>query len=82
MTDDYSYCAKVASKLRENGIKVQVNFEEQKIGKKFKYADNMRVEYSIIIGDDEVANNTISLKNMETGEQQSLELKDALKILK
>ena len=82
MTDDYSYCAKVASKLRENDIKVQVNFEEQKIGKKFKYADNIKVEYAIIIGEDEVANNTVSLKNMKTGEQQTISVEDAVTILK
>lgn len=81
MTDDYGYCAKVASKLRENGIRVQVNFEEQKIGKKFKYADNIKVEYAAIIGEDEVANNTVSLKNMKTGEQQSLQIEEAIKML-
>ena len=82
MTKDYSYCAKIASYLRENGIKVQVNFEDQKIGKKFKYADNIKVEYVIIIGDDEVKNNKISLKNMKTGEQQTIDLDEALKRLK
>ena len=82
MTDDYSYCAKVASKLRENGIKVQVNFEDQKIGKKFKYADNINVEYVAIIGEDEVANNMVSLKNMKTGEQQTIDIEEAINILK
>ena len=82
MTEDYGYCAKVASILREKGIKVQVNFEEQKLGKKFKYADNIKVEYAIIIGDDEVNSNKISLKNMKTGDQQILSIEDALKILK
>ena len=82
MTEDYGYCAKVASILRENGVKVQVNFEEQKLGKKFKYADNIKVEYVIIIGDDEVQNNKISLKNMKTGEQQIIDIEEALKLLK
>ena len=82
MTEDYGYCAKVASYLRENGIKVQVNFEDQKLGKKFKYADNIKVEYVIIIGDDEVKDNKISLKNMKTGEQQTINLEEALNILK
>ena len=82
MTENYGYCAKVASTLRENGIKVQVNFEDQKLGKKFKYADNIKVEYAIIIGDDEVENNKISLKNMKTGEQQTIDIEEALKILK
>lgn len=82
MTEDYSYCANVAATLRKNGIKVQVNFEDQKLGKKFKYADNIKVEYVIIIGDDEVQNNKLSLKNMKTGEQQTVDIEEALKILK
>ena len=81
MTDNYGYCANVASTLRKNGIKVQVNFEEQKLGKKFKYADKIKAEYAIVIGDDEVENNKITLKNMQTGEQQVLELDEAINIL-
>ena len=82
LTDDYSYCANVVATLRKNGIKVQVNFEDQKLGKKFKYADSIKVEYAIIIGDDEVQNNKLSLKNMKTGEQQTVDVEEALKILK
>ncbi len=82
MTDDYSYCARVANDLRKEGIKVQVNFEEQKLGKKFKYADNIKVGYVIIIGEDEIANNQLTLKNMKTGEQQTMELTKAVEILK
>ena len=82
MTEDYGYPAKVAATLRENGVKVQVNFEDQKLGKKFKYADNIKVEYAIIIGDDEVQSNKVSLKNMKTGEQQTVDIEEALKILK
>ena len=81
MTDDYDYCAKVAGELRKQGIKVQVNFEEQKLGKKFKYADNIKVEYVIIIGEDEIANNQITLKNMKTGEQQMVKIEDAIETL-
>lgn len=82
MSENYSYCANVAATLRKNGIKVQVNFEDQKLGKKFKYADNIKVEYAIIIGDDEIQNNKLSLKNMKTGEQQTVDMEEALKILK
>ena len=82
MTNDYEYPAKVAATLRENGIKAQVNFEDQKLGKKFKYADSIKVEYAIIIGDDEVKSNKLSLKNMKTGEQQTVDVEEAIKILK
>ena len=82
MTENYGYCAKVASKFRQNGIRTQVNFENQKLGKKFKYADNIKVPYVVIIGDDEVANNKISLKDMKSGEQQNLTIEEGIKILK
>ena len=81
MTDNYDMCAEVATKLRDSGLNVQINIEEQKIGKKFKYADNLNVKYVIIIGEDEIENNVVTLKDMETGEQQTLRLEDAVKII-
>ena len=74
MTDNYDMCVEVAAKLRESGINVQVNLENQKIAKKFKYANNLNVKYVFIIGEDEIKNNVVALKNMETGEQQTISL--------
>ena len=82
MTDEYDKCAELASELRENGLNVQINIEEQKLGKKFKYADNLKVEYVMIIGEDEVKNNVVTLKNMFTGKQETIGLEDAIKIIK
>ncbi len=82
MTDNYDMCVEVAAKLRENGINVQVNLENQKIAKKFKYANNLNVKYVIIIGEDEIKNNVVALKNMETGEQQTLKLEEAISLIK
>ncbi len=79
MSDEYEKVAEIASKLRENGINAQVNIEDQKLGKKFKYADNLNVKYVIVIGEDEIKNNVVSLKNMDTGEQQTIALEDVLK---
>lgn len=82
MTDQYDRCAEVATKLRESDIKVQINIEEQKLGKKFKCADNLNVKYVIIIGDDEIKNNVVALKNMVTGEQETITVEEAIKIIK
>ena len=78
MTDDYDICAEIATKLREANLKVQLNIEKQKLGKKFKYADKINVKYVITIGEDEINNNVVTLKNMITGEQQSLKLEEAI----
>ena len=82
MTDNYEMCADVARKLRDNNLNVQINIEEQKIGKKFKYANHINVKYVIIIGEDEIKNNVITLKNMFTGEQQTINLEKAIRIIK
>ena len=82
MTENYEYCAKIANTLRQNGIKVQINFEDQKIGKKFKYANNIKVQNVIIIGEDEITNNKITIKNMNTGEQKTLTLEEMVAELK
>lgn len=82
MTDDYDMCAKVATILRENDINVQINIENQKIGKKFKYANNLNVKYVIIIGEDEIKNNVVTLKDMISGEQENIKIEEAIKKIK
>ena len=82
MNDDYEVCTKIVTKIREEGLKAQLNIENQKLGKKFKYADKINVKYVITIGEDEVKNNVVALKNMNTGEQQAIALEDAIKIIK
>ena len=82
MTDNYEMCAKVATILRENNLNVGINIEDQKIGKKFKYADNLKVKYVVIIGEDEIKNNVVTLKNMVTGEQQTVRIEEAIKLIK
>ena len=46
---------------------------------KFKYADKLSIPYVIVIGDEEIQNNTVTLKNMETGEQETIALEEAIK---
>ena len=82
MDNNYAECAKTASILRENGLNVQVDFENKKIVKKFKYADKLNVKYVIVIGEEEVKNNVVTLKNMLTGEQNTLEIEKAIEIIK
>ena len=82
MDNNYAECTKTASILRENGLNVQVDFENKKIAKKFKYADKLNVKYVIVIGEEEVKNNVVTLKNMLTGEQNTLEIEKAIEIIK
>ncbi len=58
--------------LRENGVSSEIYPESAKLKKQFKYADDKGVNFTAIIGESELANGSVVLKNMTTGEQQEL----------
>ena len=78
MVDDFSKSIEVATKLREKGINTQVYTDKTKIKNQFKYANKLNIPYVIIIGEDEVRDNTVSLKNMETGEQVVMSIDEVI----
>lgn len=82
MDSDISPCLPVATKLRSSGINTEVYMEDKKIKAKFKYADKLQIPYVAVLGESEIATNTISLKNMVTGEQLQLSVEEAIKIIK
>ncbi len=82
MTQDMEYCVKTMTALRKAGKKVQVYFEDKKMKKKMTYANRINVPYAIIIGDDEIAENKIAVKNLETGEQTICKVEEAINIIK
>ncbi len=82
MVDDLSKSIEVATELRNSGINCQVYTDQGKIKKQFNYANRNNIPYVIVIGEDEIANNVVSLKNMESGEQVTISLEEAINILK
>lgn len=82
MTEDYEKCAEIARILRESELNAQVNLENQKLGKKFKIADKLNVKFVIIIGEDEIKKDVVSLKNMITGEQTTMKIEEAIIAIK
>lgn len=75
-------CLKVCKILRENDIKAEVYGENKSFKSKMKEANKREVPYVLIIGEDEVKTQKYSLKNMETGEQFNLALKDIIEKIK
>jgi len=72
MTEDKEKAAEVAALLRREGMSVQIYLEDKKFKKKMSYADKLAAPYVIIIGEDEIAEGKVSLKNMKTGEQSTV----------
>ena len=74
---------KVAQTLRERFVTVEVYPDENtKLDKQLKYADQKGVPFVLIIGEDEAKENKVTLKNMETGEQETLTLEGTLNRVK
>jgi histidyl-tRNA synthetase len=71
----------VASKLRQAGISVQVYPRVDKLPKQFKYADKQNIPYVAIIGSQEANDSSITIKNMESGEQQTIPQNEAVNFL-
>lgn len=62
----------VLANLREAGIRAELYPDNAKLKKQFSYADKLGIPFTIMIGEDEVKNGSLQVKNMDTGEQTSL----------
>ncbi|HEY0428676.1 MAG TPA: histidine--tRNA ligase [Pyrinomonadaceae bacterium] len=63
---------KLANELRKEGLRVLVYPEADKLGKQFKYASQVGVSFVCVMGESELAENKVTLKNMRSGEQETL----------
>lgn len=70
------YAAKVVETLKENGIRASLDDRNEKIGYKIREAHNMKVPYSLILGDDEQTNGTISLRGRGNENASGIKLQD------
>lgn len=82
MSDNPNKALEVGKTFRDVGINTDVYIEDKKIKSKFKYADKLQIPYVAIIGEEEEKNGTVSLKNMETGEQEEISIEEAIEKLK
>ena len=82
MTEDISEALSISTSLRNAGISTEVYLENKKIKAKMKYANHLEIPYVILLGEDEIQNQVVTLKNMETGEQESLSVEEVIRKLK
>ena len=78
MTDDLSPAISFASRLRQAGIRTQLYTEQKKFKQKMSYADKLGVPYVVFLGEDEVRLGAVSVKDMISGEQNTLPLDQAV----
>ena len=71
------YCIRCAANLRAQGISTLVYPDSAKMKKQMEFANKSNVPYVVFVGENEIASQTLTVKNMATGEQTTLTL-DAL----
>lgn len=72
MTDDLSHAIALSTQLRQSGIRTQVYGEQKKFKQKIGYADKLSIPYVIFLGEDEIAQNQVAVKDMASGQQVPL----------
>lgn len=77
----YPAAVEIARKLRAGGVAVELPPEEMKFKKSLGLADKLGAKYALIIGEDEVASGTFTLKRLSDGEQQKLKEEPLLEYL-
>ena len=81
MTEDLTVAVRAATFFRSAGVRTQLYTEQKKFKAKMGYADKLGIPFVAFLGEDEAARNKISLKNMQTGEQQLLSLEEAAAVI-
>ena len=80
--DEQIYCLDVLQKLRNEGISSELYPSIAKMKKQMNYADKRGVEYVLIIGEDEMVNGKVGVKEMITGKQREMELSEFINEIK
>ncbi|MCR1950042.1 histidine--tRNA ligase [Clostridium sp. DSM 100503] len=74
--DTLKYCGEVYKKLTLAGKAVEIYFEDDKLKKKLNYANKLEIPKVILLGEEEETNKTINIKNMITGNQETVKFED------
>ena len=81
--ENLGYAVSVLNALRDAGVASVAYLDaDKKFKNQIEYADKINAKFSMIIGEDEVKNQVVSLKNMTSGEQQSVSILDAIKLVR
>jgi histidyl-tRNA synthetase len=67
--------------VRKAGINAEIYPDKTKMGKQMTWANNKKIPFVAMVGENEMHQNKITLKNMNSGEQQLVDVQELIKIL-
>jgi histidyl-tRNA synthetase len=77
-----AYCLSLLARLRNSGIRAELYPDPVKLGKQISYADSRHIPFVALVGENEIKENKITVKNLSTGEQLSLTFDEIVGYLK
>ncbi|MDF3077213.1 MAG: histidyl-tRNA synthetase [Sphingobacteriaceae bacterium] len=77
-TDAERYALPLLQQLRSHGISAELYPAQAKLKKQMSYADAKKIPYVILIGSEEMQRSLLTLKNMQTGEQEKLSKEEVI----
>lgn len=79
---EQTHCLQLAAQLRAHGINTEVYPDAVKMKKQFEYADKKQIPFVCVVGSDEMATQRYTLRNMQSGEQTSLGIREIIEKVK
>lgn len=73
---------KIVNDLRNKGIVVETDYMDRSVKAQMKYANKINARYTVIIGENEISENSANIKNMEDGEQTKVALTEIADFIK
>lgn len=78
---EQGYCVQAAARLRSAGVATLIYPDTAKMKKQMEFANRKQIPYVVFVGDSEIAAQSLTVKNMQTGEQQTLPIDQAVVML-
>ncbi len=75
---EQNHCLKLIKEIRKNGISCDLYPKSAKMQKQMKYANDLHVPFVALVGEQEIEENLIQLKNMQSGEQEEVSLEELI----
>ena len=78
----YSYCKELMDKLLEEDIRVEIDSSEETLNKKIKVSNDMKNPYTVVVGNNEIENNSVSFRKLGSREQNIMKINEFINMIK
>lgn len=77
-----AYCLPIVRQARESGIRAEIFPDKAKMKKQMSYANAKNIPFVVLAGENEIEQGKVTLKNMESGEQQLVSADELIAVIK